>query len=68
MSSLLVFNRVYGLEMQSVMLVFSSRLVNYQPSTLLTGSTAPPSLSELVQGYVFIQCVTGGRGSGASDR
>ncbi len=29
MSSLLVFDKVYGLEIQSVMLVFSIPLVNY---------------------------------------
>jgi hypothetical protein len=32
-SSLLVFNRVYRLEIQSVMLVFSTPLVNLRPST-----------------------------------
>jgi hypothetical protein len=42
MSSLLVFNRVYWLEIQSVMLVFSTPLVNYRLSNLLTGSPTPP--------------------------
>jgi hypothetical protein len=54
-------NRVYRLEIQSVMLVFSTPLVNYRPSNLLPGSPPPPSspsLGENVQGY--IQCVTGG--------
>ncbi len=37
MSSLLVFNRVYRLEIQSVMLVYSTPLVNQRPSNLLTG-------------------------------
>jgi hypothetical protein len=35
MSSLLVFTRVCRLEIQSVMLVFSTPLVNYRPSNLL---------------------------------
>ncbi len=34
MSSLLVFNRVYRLDIQSVMLVFSTDFVNYCPSNL----------------------------------
>ncbi len=33
MSSLLLFNRVYRLEIQSVMLVFSTPFVNQRPST-----------------------------------
>jgi hypothetical protein len=33
MSSLLVFNRVYRLKIQSVMLVFRPSFVNYCPST-----------------------------------
>ncbi len=44
MSSLLVFNRVYRLEIQSVMLVFSAPLVNQRPSNLVTGSLNPSSL------------------------
>ncbi len=63
MSSLLVFNRVYRLEIQSGML-FSTSLVNYSP--LLTFSPLhpppfPPPLPSV--GYVFIQYVTGGRGN-----
>jgi hypothetical protein len=42
MSSLPVFKRVYGLEIQSVMLEFSTPLVNKRPSNLLTGSPTPP--------------------------
>jgi hypothetical protein len=44
MSPLLVFNRVYRIEIQSAMLVFSTPLVNYPLSKLLTGSppTPPP--------------------------
>jgi hypothetical protein len=41
MSSLLVFKRVYRLEIQSVMLLFSTHLVKYGPSNLLTGSQKP---------------------------
>jgi hypothetical protein len=37
MSSVLVFNRVCRLEIQSVMLVFSTGFVNYCPSNLLSG-------------------------------
>ncbi len=43
MSSLLVFNRVYRLEIQSVMLVFSTSLVNCCPSTF--SPSLPPSES-----------------------
>ncbi len=42
MSSFLVFNRVLIVEIQSVVLVFSTLLVNYCPSNLLTGSAPPP--------------------------
>jgi hypothetical protein len=38
MSSSLVFNRVYGLVIQSVMLVFSTSFVKYCPSNLLLQS------------------------------
>jgi hypothetical protein len=38
MPSLLVFKRVYKLEIQSVILVFSTPLVKYCLSNLLTGS------------------------------
>jgi hypothetical protein len=34
MSSLLAFSRVYRLEIQSVMMVFSTAFVNYCPSNL----------------------------------
>jgi hypothetical protein len=37
MSSLLVFNRVYRLDIQSVMLVFSTGIVYHCPSNLLSG-------------------------------
>jgi hypothetical protein len=42
MSSLLVFNRVYRLEIQSVMLVISTQLCELLPPNLLSGSTPPP--------------------------
>ncbi len=43
MSSLLVFNRVYRPEIQSVMLVFSTQLCELLPLyNLLSGSPAPP--------------------------
>ncbi len=42
MSSLFVFNRVYRLEIQSVMLVFSAPLVTISPANLFTGLTPPP--------------------------
>ncbi len=41
MSSLLVFNRFYKLEKQSVMLILSTGFLNYCPSNLLSG-LAPP--------------------------
>jgi hypothetical protein len=74
MSSLLVFNRVYRLEIQSVMLVFSTPLVNWGPSILLTGLPNPPALPPFpvrISTGVYIHTVCnggGGGGSGASDR
>jgi hypothetical protein len=41
MSSLLVFNKVYRREIQSVMLVFSTDSANYCPSNLLSGYLYP---------------------------
>ncbi len=41
MSSFLVLNRVDRIEIQSVMLVFSTTLVNYCPSDFLTGLSPP---------------------------
>jgi hypothetical protein len=51
------------------MLVFSIPLVNYSAPLTFAVRTGSPtrSLSELVQRYVFIQCVTGG-GGGGGDR
>jgi hypothetical protein len=42
MSSLPVFNRVYRLEIQSVMLVFSTGFVNFCRYICLSGSPPPP--------------------------
>jgi hypothetical protein len=47
MSSLLVFNRVYRLEMQSFMLVFSTPLVNCCPFTFSLTSPTPPPLAKV---------------------
>jgi hypothetical protein len=44
MSSLLEFDRVYRLKIQSVMLVFSTPTVNQRPSNLFTGLPTPPPL------------------------
>jgi hypothetical protein len=63
MSSLLVFNRVYRLETQSVMLVFSTPLVNYCPFIFsLTSPTPPPFLK--VNAQYIRQCVAVGGGGG----
>ena len=64
--------RVYRMEIHSVMLVFSTPLVNLRPTNLLTDSSNPLPHLPCVNKYrgmyyVFIECVTGG-GSGASDR
>jgi hypothetical protein len=62
MSSLLVFNTVYRLEIQSVMLLFSTALVNKRPSTFSHVHFPPPPLP-CVNKYSsihYIQCVTGG--------
>ncbi len=41
MSSLLVFNRVYRMEIQSFVLVFSTPLVNQRPSNLIGSPSSP---------------------------
>ncbi len=61
MSSLLVFGRVYRLEVQSVMLVFSIPLVNCCPSTFsLTSPATPPFPKETY--ITYRQCVAVGGG------
>jgi hypothetical protein len=52
MLSLVVFNRVYRLDIQSVMLVFSTPLVNCCPSTF---SLTSPILTPLPK--VNVQCI-----------
>ncbi len=47
MSPLLVFNRLYRLEIQSVMLVFSTPLVNCCPSTFSLTSPTPSPLPKI---------------------
>ncbi len=62
MSSLLVFNRVYRLEIQSVMLVFSTHLVNCCPSTFSLTSPNPPPFPKSTY-IIYRQCVAvGGEG------
>ncbi len=66
-----VFIRVYRLEIQSVMLLFSSSFVNCFPSPLLSGLTLPPHFPVWISIlHTCIQCVRGGGGMGlwASDR
>jgi hypothetical protein len=60
MSSLLVFKRVYRLEIQSAMLVFSTPLVNYCRSTLLTGLSPPLPRVNKYRSMYFYSVVTGG--------
>jgi hypothetical protein len=65
MSSLLVFNGVYRLEIQSVMLVFSTGFVNYCPPS------PPPNVKKYTV-YTYTVCKGGEYGDiggdGASDR
>ncbi len=64
MSSSLVFNRVYRLEIQSIMLVFSTPFVNCSPSTFSLASPTPPPLPKVTYS-IFRQCVAvGGEGGG----
>jgi hypothetical protein len=53
MSSLLVFNRVYRLEIKLVMLVSSTGFVNYYLSNLLSGYLSPPSLVKKYTVYTY---------------
>ena len=52
MSSLLVFIRVYRLEIQSVILVFSTQFFD-----LLSGSTLPPTHFPVSKYSIYRQCV-----------
>jgi hypothetical protein len=65
-----VFSRVCRLEKQSVMLVFSTQLVNCCTSNHLSGLTLPPPLIPCVQYAVYTStvCKVGGMGFWASDR
>jgi hypothetical protein len=65
MSSLLVFNRVYILEIKSVMLVFSTGFVNYCPLTFsLVSSPSPPPTLPCVNKYtLYMYTVCKGGGS-----
>jgi hypothetical protein len=65
MSSLLVFNRVYRLEIKSVMLVFSTQhceLLPLLPSLWFTSPTPPPF--PVLKHNIYRQCEAG-RGWGA---
>jgi hypothetical protein len=57
-----VFNRVYRLEIKSVMLVFLTGSVNYCPSNLLSGQLPPPCVNKVHILYKRIQCMGGGGG------
>jgi hypothetical protein len=54
--SLLVCNRVYRLEIQSVMLVFSTPLVNCSPSTFSLNFPTPPPLPKVNAQYIKTVC------------
>jgi hypothetical protein len=62
MSSLLVINRVYRLEIQSVILVFSDPLVNCCPSTFSLTYPTPPTLPKVNVQYMQTVCDCGGDG------
>jgi hypothetical protein len=77
MSSLLVFNRVYRLEIQSVMFVFSTGFVNYCASNLFSWLAPPPPPLPWVNKhaiYTYTVCKGGSTeygvigGEGASNR
>jgi hypothetical protein len=54
------FNRVYRLETQSVMLVFSTPLVNCCPSTFSLTSASPPPLPKVNVQYNSVWLCGGG--------
>ncbi len=60
MSSLLVFNRVNRLEIQSVILVFTTQLCELLPLYNRLSDSPPHLLPKVkVQYTVYIQCVAG---------
>ncbi len=62
MSSLLVFNRVYRLEIQSVMLIFWTGFLPLLPSLWLSLPLPPSPLpyANKYTGYTYTQCARGG--------
>jgi hypothetical protein len=65
MSFFLVFNRVYRLEIQSVMLVVLTQLCELLPSNLLSGSPLRPlPPSKIKSTVMYIQTVCGWEGVG----
>jgi hypothetical protein len=64
MSTLLVYNRVYRMEIESVMLVFSILLVNCCSSTFSLTSPTPLPLPKVIFKVQYIQteCGCGGWG------
>ncbi len=63
-SSSLVFNRVYRLEIQSLMLVFSTPLVNCCPFYFLSDLPHPSPLPKVNVQYIQAVCGCGGWGGG----
>jgi hypothetical protein len=59
-----MFTRVYRLEIQSVMMVFSAPLVNYCPSTFSMTSPTPSPPSQSQRTIQYIQAVCGLEGGG----
>jgi hypothetical protein len=70
MSSLLVFKRVYRLEIQSVMLVFSTSFVNYYPYNLLNFSliSSPPLPCVNKYSIMYVNKYTMRKGGGVTMR
>jgi hypothetical protein len=55
------------MEIQSVMLVFSTGFVNYCPSNLLSGKLSPPPPVNNFTVYKFTVCVGGGGSMGSKE-
>jgi hypothetical protein len=64
MSSLLMFNTVYGLEIQSVMLVFSTLLLTVGPPLYLLSDLPHPSPPSQSKRLVYTDSVWLGGGGG----